>query len=33
MLWFMGLKRVGHDWVTELIELNLCLELTVTSSD
>ena len=22
MLWFMGLQRFWHDWVTELIELN-----------
>ena len=23
MLWFMGSQRVGHDWVTQLTELNL----------
>ena len=31
MLWFMGLQRVGHDWVTELTwtELNHCCVLTL----
>ena len=30
MLWFMGSKRVGHDWVTEL---NLCIQRSCSFLD
>ena len=32
MLWFMGLQRVGHDWVTEL-KLNWMVNVTVIQNE